>query len=133
MIELIVVITILGILLSLILIYWREMQMRGRDNRRVSDIQTLQKALSLYQIQHASYPLEEEEIEINGSDEVTQALTEEATLSASVKDPINGIGNGINYVYTYKSINGNSYLIKYCLETDSIQGRLKGCSNEVMP
>ncbi len=133
LIELIIVVAILGLLLSLVLIYWREIQMRSRDNRRVSDIQTLQKALSMYQIQHANYPLETEEIEIDGSDEITQALTSENLLSAPVKDPINGIGNGVNYVYTYESDNGNSYLMKYCLETDSIQGKFKGCGNEAAP
>lgn len=133
LIELLVVLAILGIMLSLVLLSWRGVQMRSRDTRRISDIQTLQKALAMHQIQNTSYPLEAEEIKIDGTDTMSQALMGENLLKSSVRDPFNGVRSGVNYIYTYQSADGVSYLIKYCLETDSIQGKLKGCGNEATP
>lgn len=134
LIELLVVIAILGVMLSLVLLSWRDIQMRGRDTRRISDIQTLQKALAMYQIQHAAYPLQEEETKIDGTDTMSQALIGENLLKSPARDPINRISNGINYIYTYQSLDtGVSYLMRYCLETDSILGKSKGCGNEATP
>jgi prepilin-type N-terminal cleavage/methylation domain-containing protein len=133
LIELLVVIAILGVMMSLVLLSWREVQMRTRDTRRVSDVQTLQKALAMYQVQHTSYPPAADETKIDGADAMSQTLRGENLLNSSVKDPINAVSDGVNYIYTYQSADGVSYLIKYCLETDSIQGKSKGCGNEATP
>ena len=133
LIELLVVLAILGIMLSLVLLSWREVQMRSRDTRRLSDIQALQKALAMYQVQYVNYPIQAEPVKIDGSDAASQTLIGERLLTAPVKDPLNKVSSGVNYIYTYQSTNGVSYLIKYCLETDSIPGKSQGCGNEAAP
>lgn len=133
LIELLVVLAILGIMLSLVLLSWREVQMRSRDTRRLSDIQALQKALAMYQVQYVNYPIQAEPVKIDGSDAASQTLIGERLLTAPVKDPLNKVSSGVNYIYTYQSTNGVSYLIKYCLETDSIPGKSQGCGNEATP
>lgn len=132
LIELLVVIAILGIMMGLAMVSWRDIQMKTRDTRRISDIASLQKALAMYQIQHAVYPLSSVAIQIDGSDSLSQELIAEKILTNSVKDPMNNFSGGVNYIYTYQSA-GASYSINYCLETDYIQGRIKGCGNEATP
>lgn len=133
LIELLVVVAIMGILLSLGMVSWRELQLRSYDNRRMADIQTLQKALAMYQIQHANYPIQAEALQITGSDSVSAALIGENLLKPGLKDPVNALKNGVNYIYTYQSDDGTTYLLEYCLETDSIQGKIQGCGNTAMP
>lgn len=133
LIELLVVVAIMGILLSLGMVSWRELQLRSYDNRRVADIQAMQKALAMYQIQHASYPVQPEAIQITGSDAVSAALIGENLLKPGLRDPVNAPKNGVNYIYTYESDDGATFLIEYCLETDSIQGKVQGCGNTATP
>lgn len=134
LVELLVVVAILGLLLALVTISFREMQNRSLDSRRMADLESLQKALALYQVQHAQYPVETSGIDLTGTDVLNTTLLNENFLSGQVKDPINGVKNGLSYVYHYMTnASGSTYLISFCLETDTIQGRSEGCGNEISP
>ncbi|MFH1173467.1 MAG: prepilin-type N-terminal cleavage/methylation domain-containing protein [bacterium] len=56
LIELLVVIFIIGILASIIVVSLSSVRAKGRDARRKSDIDQIQKALSLYYNENGSYP-----------------------------------------------------------------------------
>ena len=56
LIELLVVIAIIGILSSIVLASLNSARQKGRDARRVSDIQQLQLALELYYDANSQYP-----------------------------------------------------------------------------
>jgi len=55
-IELIVVIAIIGLIAAIVLSSFDTVQKKARDARRVSDIESVQKALELYYISHGRYP-----------------------------------------------------------------------------
>ena len=57
LIELLVVIAIIGILSSVVLASLNSARKKGRDARRVSDIQQMQLALELYFDANRQYPL----------------------------------------------------------------------------
>ena len=129
LIELLVVIAIIGVLLSLILISFRDANARTRDTRRVSDIKTFQDTLALYQVQNVSYPAQTEEGEINGSDILSQTLTEQKLLPSFIRDPSYP---ATAYKYFYQS-DGRTYVIRYCQETNSIRGLSQDCQNRARP
>ncbi|HUC94570.1 MAG TPA: prepilin-type N-terminal cleavage/methylation domain-containing protein [Candidatus Saccharimonadales bacterium] len=56
LVELLVVITILGILATVGLVAFTSAQTRGRDTERKSDLKQLSNALELYFSDHGSYP-----------------------------------------------------------------------------
>jgi len=56
LIELLVVIAIIGILSSIVLASLNSARQKGRDARRISDIQQLQLALELYYDANSQYP-----------------------------------------------------------------------------
>lgn len=56
LIELLVVIAIIGVLSSLVLASLNSARLKGRDTRRISDIDQIQKALELYYHDHNDYP-----------------------------------------------------------------------------
>ncbi len=56
LIELLVVIAIIGLLASIILVSLNTAQQKGRDAKRVQDIQDIVTALQLYSAKHGNYP-----------------------------------------------------------------------------
>src|ERR1700744_4950426 len=56
LIELLVVIAIIGLLASIILVSLSTAQQKGRDAKRVQDIQDIVTALQLYSSKHGNYP-----------------------------------------------------------------------------
>lgn len=136
LIELLVVLGVIAILIAVLVVALYDFQARSRDTRRMADIKALQDALAMYQIRNAAYPLGEqtEPLVITGADALSQVLVGEKVISGAVKDPISALKGAVNYVYTYQPVDeGASYLIKYCLETDTIRGRQQGCVNEAAP
>jgi prepilin-type N-terminal cleavage/methylation domain-containing protein len=93
LIELLVVISIIGILTTIVLASLSQARARGRDARRVADIRQLQLALELYYDANGSYPL------------TLSVLSGPGYIPAVPKDP----GNGYDYAYvalTGAGING---------------------------
>lgn len=56
LIELLIVITIIGILVAAGIYSWQSAQLKGRDNRRKTDIKTVQQALENYFQINGKYP-----------------------------------------------------------------------------
>ena len=57
LIELLVVIAIIGILIAAATVSYTKAQQKARDNRRKSDLKSVQQALELYFQQNGSYPI----------------------------------------------------------------------------
>jgi len=134
LVELLLVIAILGILASAVLVSLNGIRAQARDARRASDVKTLHDALALYQIDNARYPIAIDEIKIDGTnDALSLALKFYKVMGSVPTDPINTDQGGVLYYYYYKSADGISYVLRYCLETNSIQGRSAGCDNEARP
>ncbi len=56
LIELLVVISIIGILVTIMTISYYDAQKRGRDSKRVQDLETIKKALQLYYNDNGKFP-----------------------------------------------------------------------------
>lgn len=56
-IELLMALLIIGLLVAAVTIGIKTSQMKSRDARRVSDLQLLKKATSMYFLDHSAYPL----------------------------------------------------------------------------
>lgn len=129
LIELLVVIAIIGILSSIIVVSLTESRMKSRDAKRVTDAQTLAKALNMYQASFQKYPVQATEIALTGMDAVSLELKTNNFISAVPLDPLNGQGD---YKYYYQS-DGNSFILRFCQEKTSIQGLQDGCNNMIRP
>lgn len=57
LIEILVVMTIIGILTTISLVNYRTSQIKARDTRRKSDLSQIQKALEMYYNDYGVYPL----------------------------------------------------------------------------
>src|SRR3989344_5865679 len=56
LIEILIVISVIGILASIVLVNLGGFRSRGRDARRISDLRTIQNALELYYANGGEYP-----------------------------------------------------------------------------
>ncbi len=130
LIELLVVVAILGLLATMVLFNVEGVRAKSRDARRVSDIKSIQEALGMYNNNHQLYPISDEYI--TGSDAMSTALTGDKLISRTPVDPINGTIEGVIYKYHYQSLQGDSYVIEYYLETNSIHSKSQGL-NTVSP
>ncbi|OGZ36361.1 MAG: hypothetical protein A3I88_02775 [Candidatus Portnoybacteria bacterium RIFCSPLOWO2_12_FULL_39_9] len=124
LIELLVVIAIIGLIAAIVLISVKNIKQKSRDARRVSDIKSIQEGLSLYNIDARIFPVYDGYL--TGSDNMSQALVSADSMQAVPIDPLNAAVDGVIYKYYYQSVNGSVYLLKYYLETNSINGRSKG-------
>jgi len=130
LIELLVVIAIIGVLATIVMVSVNDLRARARDDRRVSDMKAIRDALAMYQVQHMTYPSLPTETVITGSDALSTELLSEKELTVMPLDPLNASG----FLYSYQSLSEDSnYVLKFCLETDSLRNYTKGCGNQVGP
>lgn len=122
-IELLVVISIIGLLSSIILVQVQSSRSRARDAERESEIKSIQNALAIYVVNKGNYPIYSGAL--NGLDLVSTELRDNDAVSQIPTDPI----NSGNYIYSYVSADGAAYTLTYYLETNSILGKSAGQQN----
>ena len=127
LIELLVVIAIIGLLASIVVASLASVQGKGRDARRVSDIDALKKGLTIYSVDNGAYPIATATTTLAATSTVGAALLNAGALPTIPTDP-----NGSQYYYVSNST-GTTYNINFCLETTSIKGFTADCNNYVRP
>jgi len=129
LIELLIAIAIIGMLTAIALASFSVARTNARDARRIDDIGQIQKALALYLISNNTFPISVATSTLDGNDSVSAALISSGEFSASPRDP----GAPV-YEYSYSSsATGNSYILSFCLETETIPNYNADCSNVVTP
>jgi prepilin-type N-terminal cleavage/methylation domain-containing protein len=104
LVEILVVVSIIGLLSSIVLVGLGSFRARGRDARRVADLRETQNALELYYGKFGGYPL-------TTWDGLEKTLTDaEIGVTSISDDPLGGTNH-----YKYGS-NGQSYVIGAKLE-----------------
>lgn len=126
-IELLVVVAIIGLLASVILVSISTVQQRARDARRMEDINSLQKALALYAT-GGSFPVQTTKGPLTSDTGAGAALISAGALQAIPRDP----SPAFQYEYVTNA-SGGTYILSFCLETDTISNYSSGCENEVTP
>ena len=102
---------------------------QSRDARRISDVQTLYKALTLHQTMNSNFPISTTPITIDGKDLLSTALISSETLEGPVIDPLHP-----TYDYTYSTDEiGGDFTIQFCLEGKGIKEYRQGCNNYIKP
>ncbi len=129
-IELLIVVAIISLIATLTLVRFQTVQKRGRDTRRQADVTAIAQALNLYNNDFSGYPVFTGFI--TSSDAMSVAIKNARAMSAVPIDPINGVFDSVDYRYQYTS-DGVVFEIQYCLETNDLLGKVKGCSNYIRP
>jgi len=128
-IELVVVLAIIGLMLSFVMISTQGIQEKNRDNKRLSDMNEIQKALGLYYSDYGKFPASVNGTVITGDDDVSQALEDDLLISETPRDPLHP-----TYTYTYQTdVGGSTYSLSFCLETDRYADYASGCGNTIAP
>lgn len=120
-VELLVVISIIGLLASVALVQIEKARSKARDAQREKNVKVVQDALAIYVASAQNYPMGEN-VALTGTDAVSQALINRDAISKIPQDPIN---TG-NYRYIYNSADGSTYSLTYYLETDTVPGKNSG-------
>ena len=98
LVEILTVIAIIGILSAVVMVSMSGSQKKGRDGRRVSDVNQIRLALSLYYDAHNYYPSGSTASTAFGT--VLSALQSEGFIGTLPNDPMNGTGNTYGYIAT---------------------------------
>ncbi len=110
MIELLVVVSIIGLLSSVVLASITSARAKARDSQRISDMREMQKALELYRLEHGDYPRGNEWWYcscgvgdcVNKWGDVLQPLVDDGFIPKLPTDPRNGEQTGDGYLcYEY--------------------------------
>lgn len=116
-VELIIIITILAILSALITPNFINSLKKGRDARRKSDLNQIQKALEMYYEDNNTYPLTSM-ISFGEGNKIChpRGCDTKIYMESVPNDPIS------NYTYVYQSNDGSSYKLYSCIENSQDQG-----------
>ncbi len=134
LIELLVVIAILGLLSSLALVSFGNIREKGRDTKRLTDIDALRTALEAINSEYGSYS-EELGIDCEAGSEVSSCLggrlEEYITSLRNLKDPVGTEVCGANCSspcnYTFGSLESDDYGVLFYLEAGAGAYKEPGC------
>lgn len=96
LIEVLIVVSIIGLLASAVLVGLGGFRSRGRDARRITDLKSLQNGLELYYARSNAYPV---------------ALGDLITAGIGVTKLPTDPAAGAAYFYSYKTADKQSYVI----------------------
>ena len=126
LVELLVVISIIGMLSTMAVVSLNSARVKARDARRISDIKQIQTALELHFANSGEYPVNAEFITLG--DTTHNALTEDGFESGADIAPGESVYMGLvpkNLErpetiadYRYRSTDGNTYELLFELESD---------------
>jgi type II secretory pathway pseudopilin PulG len=126
--DLIVVAIIAGALGAIIYASADSTQARGRDAKRITDIDDIKKALSLYKGDNRRYPIAVSTTTLTGADPIS-AVLQGTDIAVMPRDPLSP-----QYEYSYRSdARGSTYYLSFCLEKESIKNYSQGCGNAAKP
>lgn len=130
LVELLIVIAIIGLLTTVAMASFGIVQRKGRDARRMEDVQAIQQALASFVAANGGvFPISTTPVTITGTDAFSAMLVTAEAMSVVPRDP-----GYPAYMYTYQSnAAGSTYTLSFCLETDSIKNYVQGCGNAVSP
>lgn len=112
-VELLVVIVVIGILATITIVAYSNIQLRARDTVRSSDIGSIQKAIGLYYVDNGFYPLIGSP---NSGNDIQALATALGVYSPAIPDDPRKGGPGItNYQYV-NSVGGGAYGIRISYE-----------------
>lgn len=132
LIELLIVIAIIGILATLLMVNFLNVQQKARDAQRKSDVRQIQSALELYRADQGAYPAT-----LYSADCPTSSSLAGGTPSVTYMQKIPCDPSGTSWYnsgkYNY-SLSGNTYTLQACIEnskdTDqNVVSGLAGCSS----
>lgn len=125
LVELLVVISIIGLLSTLAVVALNQARVRARDSKRLSDIKQIQTALELYYADQGVYPVEATAITLG--EDATDILTDDG-----FEDNDSATGTSVymgnvpaNFAapvtdgYDYVSADGTTYTISFELESNN--------------
>lgn len=130
LVELLIVIAIIGLLTAVSMASFSMVKSRGRDARRMSDVNSIAKALASYVVTTGgAFPITTTPIAITGSDGFSTVLINSGVIDAVPHDPTSPTRD-----YTYQTNStGSTFTIAFCLETDTIKNYAQGCGNTITP
>ena len=129
LIELLVVLAIIALLASVIFTSMGSIQKKSRDIRRMEDVNSIVKALELYQVGRNRFPVSVATTTLDGTDAISTAIINDGAIQAMPLDPLHP-----DYSYQYTTNNlGTDFTIHFCLEGGSIPGYSAGCANSITP
>lgn len=127
--EAFIAIILAVILVGLFFFQVDKTRLQNRDSKRIDDLTEIRQALRLYKLNNGHFPFIENPTIITGSDAFSEKLLNDLVVSKVFTDPIHP-----EFTYTYQSgPRGENYIIKFCLETNTIQNFIKGCNNTITP
>lgn len=109
LIELLVVISIIGILTAVLVVNYMGMRERARDAQKIQDLNSMKSALRMYYNDNQSYPT------TGCGDEV--GVYNSTCLNESVGKTYMPSIENIGYSYAYMDAGGDSFRLKVGLET----------------
>lgn len=117
LIEVLVVVSIIGLLASVVLVGLGGFRSRGRDARRVTDLKSLQNGLELYYARSNSYP-----------NTLADLVTAGIGITKLPKDP----AAGADYFYSFKTADKQGYVIAAKLDATAGDTMFSDSNQEVV-
>ena len=113
LIELLVVISIIGILTAVLVVNYMGMRERARDAQKIQDLNSIKSALRMYYNDHQSYPYTAQNCNAYSSPEVYNSTCLNDSIGSTYMPSIKDIG----YSYAVMDASGDTFRLKATLET----------------